>query len=142
MSVKQLAMVSLLVLQAGCVVHKLDGTASLDEKTPALVERRATGADASLVVTPLSTWPEGEQCFEPMLYVLSLGLIPTHCVRRYHVGYEAVGDVDPASLETHVTVTSMQGWIPALFPVLQGWRYGAGLEPDEDIRLFIESRQP
>lgn len=140
--VRCLFVCALLVSQAGCVAHKLEGTDALTQKATTLNERRLAEPGAELVVTPLSTWAEGAHCFEPMMYVLTLGLIPTHCVRRYHVSDELLGDVDPASLDTDVTVTAMQGWFPALLPVFSGWRYGSGFEDEDKIRAFVVSGEP
>jgi hypothetical protein len=59
----------------------------------------------------LNSRMEGGQCFEPMFYVLSLGIIPCHCVGYY----QASGGV--------FRVTTMMGWIPAVYPLLSDWEY-------------------
>ena len=62
-------------------------------------------------LNPLS---EGFQCFEPMLYVLTLGIVPSHCVGYYQYGNDVY------------KVTDMTGWIPAIYPLFSGWRYDFG----------------
>lgn len=78
-------------------------------------------------------WPEGAHCFEPLFYVLSLGIIPTHCVDTYTVTAES------NELGT-VKVTSMQGWVTLLMASFPVWQYGFGTEKDleSDVKSLIE----
>jgi hypothetical protein len=54
---------------------------------------------------------EGSQCFEPLFYVLSLGIIPSHCVGYYQTASGVF------------RVTTMMGWIPAVYPAFSDWEY-------------------
>ena len=68
-----------------------------------------------------------------MLYVLSLGVIPAHCVDTYTVSAEGkeLGKVK---------VTSMMGWVAPLLAPLPKWRYGRGSNIEEQIRDLVEGR--
>ena len=46
-----------------------------------------------------------------MFYVLSLGIIPTHCVGYYQAGNGVF------------RVTAMMGWIPLVYPAFSDWEY-------------------
>jgi hypothetical protein len=80
-------------------------------------------------------WPgRGFQCFEPMLYVLTIGIIPADCTNDY--AFEAVLERHDSTTPFHreYTVTQIQGWVfrsPVLFP---GWEFGSG--PAPSVRAF------
>ncbi len=124
---------------AGCVVHRVETNASLDNKIESLGERLAADPHAGVALTPLNIYPEGAHCFEPLFYVLSLGLIPTHCVSRFHVSDAPIEAVDVSTLETDVTVTSMQGWLPVFLGALPDWQFGYGEGVEDEVRELIES---
>ncbi len=136
---KLLAMVMALSL-AGCVVHRVESTESLDGKAESLGDHLATDAEVGLVLTPLNTYPEGAHCFEPLFYVLSLGVIPTHCVSRLHVSEEPVDETDVSTLDTDIIVTSMQGWLPTFLGILPDWQLGYGDRVEDDVRELIEKQ--
>ena len=72
-------------------------------------------------------------CFEPILYVLSVGVIPTHCVETYRVSSE---DQDFGT----VKVTKMQGWLPLFMVPLPSWNYGFGTEKNiqQGVRVLTK----
>ena len=87
----------------------------------------------NIFINKQNKWPEGAHCFEPLFYVLSLGIIPTHCVDTYTVTTES------SELGT-VKVTSMQGWVTLLMAPFPVWQYGFGTENDivNDVNSLIE----
>lgn len=52
------------------------------------------------------------------MFVLTLGVVPTHCVDDYEVkvGEEIAGDAK---------VTVMAGWVPLFMSALPKWKYGS-----------------
>ncbi len=55
-----------------------------------------------------------------MFYVLSLGIIPSHCVGYYQTGNGVF------------RVTTMMGWIPAVYPAFSDWEYD--LDGESEMR--------
>ena len=74
-------------------------------------------------IKKINDLPEGFHCFEPLFYVLTLGIIPTHCVNTYNVSVDSVDLGD-------VKVTSMQGWVTLLMIPFPSWQFGYGNEHD------------
>jgi hypothetical protein len=105
--------ITLTLLLSGCASYKVAPVGEL-KKLP--VGERAS-------IKKQNEWPGGAHCFEPLFYVLSLGIIPTHCVDTYTVIAES------GELGT-VKATSMQGWVPLLMAPLPVWQYGFGTEVD------------
>ncbi len=137
----RLALVSIALALSGCAVQRISATESLDEKLPALRAHLQEQPDAELVVTRLSGFgaaDEGLHCFEPMLYAVSLGVIPAHCRSRHHLSSQSPAGVEVSELETDVVVTSMQGWLPLFLAVLPSWQFYDGGPVEEDVRDFVE----
>ena len=80
-------------------------------------------------------WPgRGFQCFEPMLYVLTIGIIPADCTNDY--AFEAVLEHHDSTtpLRREYRVTQIQGWVSGLLVLLPGWEFGSG--PSPSVRAF------
>ncbi len=92
---------------------------------------KETGITESITVTKVNERPEGNHCFEPMMYVLTLGIIPTHCVDTYSVSSDSreLGNVK---------VTSMQGWAALFMAPLPAWQYGYGSEVESEIKDIVQ----
>jgi len=84
----------------------------------------------SVKLEKINDYPQGGQCFEPMLFVLTLGVVPTHCVDDYNVKIDGdnVGEAK---------VTMMSGWLPLFMAVSPKWRYG--VEPKIERELIKQS---
>ena len=84
-----------------------------------------------ITVTKVNEWPEGNHCFEPMMYVLTLGIIPTHCVDTYSVSSESreLGKFK---------VTSIQGWIALFISPFPTWQYGYSSEVESEIKNIVQ----
>lgn len=92
----------------------------LDDSVAHAVE----GSQATLTVlrNQSDTWPgRGFQCFEPLLYVLSVGIIPAECTNDY--AFEAVLDDGNSTVPFHRehAVTQIQGWVSGLLALLPVW---------------------
>ena len=106
----------------GCVTYRIS-----PKEKPLRVDR-----DARLQIVKENQGPEGFQCFEPMLWFLTVGIIPTQCVDTYNVA--VVTTVEPAP-EAKYTVTSIGGWAALFIFPLPGWHFGKA----ENIEAKIES---
>ena len=84
---------------------------------------RPSCTDPQPQIFQLNTRPEGFQCFEPMLYVLSLGIIPVHCVNTFEVRSSA----EPEQL-AKVNVTTISGWAALFLAPLPKWKFGEAPE--------------
>jgi len=58
-----------------------------------------------------------------MLYVLSLGIIPTHCVNTFEVR----SSTEPKQ-QTKVSVTTLGGWAALFLAPLPNWKFGEAPE--------------
>lgn len=78
--------------------------------------------------------PGGIHCFEPMMYILTVGIIPTHCVESYLVkaGDQEIGEVK---------LTVMRGWVALLIAPLPTWRYGLGEYPEQEIINMVRVKE-
>ncbi len=78
--------------------------------------------------------PQGANCFEPMLTIMTLGIIPTHCVERYSVSFDSteIGEVK---------VTSMMGWVAIIMNPFSSWKYGLGQNAENEIRALVISKE-
>ncbi len=80
-------------------------------------------------------WPgRGFQCFEPMLYVLTVGIIPADCTNDYVFDALLEGRDSTTPLHREYTVTQVQGWVSGLLALLPGWELGPG--PAPSVRAF------
>lgn len=110
-------LLSLLIIAhiSGCAVFKIEAT-DLDSKSLANLEK-----ETSSIERVNSDFPEGMHCFEPMMFFLTLGIVPIHCINRYELSIEEKN----GHKKTHeVKVTSMNGWIPLLLIPSSTWNYG------------------
>ena len=91
---------------------------------------KAASSDEVVIVTKVNEWPEGNHCLEPMMYVLTLGIIPTHCINTYNVssGEQELGQVK---------VTTMQGWVALLIAPFPTWQFGYTTEVESEIKDMV-----
>ena len=121
----KLAIVFLSVVLSSCVTYKIvpGGNFSAEART---IE--------SITVAKINKWPEGNHCFEPMMYVLTLGIIPTHCVDTYSVSSDS-RDFGK------VKVTFVQGWVALFMAPLPTWQYGYGSEVESEIKDIVQVKE-
>ena len=120
---KLIALIFILIL-SGCSTYKI---------VPDIGMSQLKNSAETISVAKVNKWPEGIHCNEPMLYVLTLGIIPTHCVDTYKVSTESqeLGKVK---------VTSMQGWLTLMLVPFLTWQYGdgSGVEPEIKELMKVE----
>ncbi|WHI45408.1 hypothetical protein [Microbulbifer sp. VAAF005] len=118
----KLPLIILISLLSACATYKVEPE---DKFSEAISDKDA------VAVTRVNKWPEGNHCFEPMMYVLTLGIIPTHCINTYSVssGSQELGQVK---------VTSMQGWVALLIAPFPNWQYGYTNEVESEIKDMVQ----
>ncbi len=118
---KQTLLIALILSLSSCAAYKV------------VPESNLMHAAGEISLVKLNNHAQGLQCFEPMLYVLTLGIVPTHCVDTYSV-----------FTQTHnlgrVKVISMQGWVALVLPASPVWKYGYGHNPETDILRLVQSQ--
>ncbi len=120
---------------SACAAYKI-------ERNPDMEPLSAPGysileSNIEITQSQLTKFPEGFQCFEPMLYFLSVGIIPSQCVDRFIVSTAIpAGRVEKAVLAEYV-VTRMQGWVALLLPLLPTWRFGYGGGAETEIKKLV-----
>ena len=120
-----IALVAALSL-TGCVTYRIS-----PKEKPLRVDR-----DAQLRVVKENGRPEGFQCFEPMLFVLTLGIIPVQCVETYNVSL--LTTVEPAP-EAKYTVTSIGGWAALFISPLPAWLFGKAKNIEAEIEGAVRN---
>lgn len=90
--------------------------------------------DVPVEVVKQNEFPRGFQCFEPMLFALTVGIIPVHCVDTYTASISKNGE----SVSGTYTVTTMQGWFPLLLLPFPSWHYGNGQHPEPMIESMVK----
>jgi len=135
----RIALVAVLVSAlSACVAHKI--TATEDFRQLSAESLSATGSQPNPNVFKINEGPEGWQCFEPMMYVLSLGIIPAHCLDRYHVSWTDPEPDSKADLKTHFELSSVQGWVTLVLVLSPHWKFGYSADPEEDIQRMVRRR--
>ncbi|MFI5398619.1 MAG: hypothetical protein ACHQ9S_24080 [Candidatus Binatia bacterium] len=95
---------------------------------------RSTGS-VTVHENRLLTFPgRGFQCFEPMLYVLTLGIIPSDCTHDY--SFEATIDGREPPERLGYSVTTIQGWIAGPLSLFPGWEFSVVPPRQHCLRAF------
>lgn len=123
-TMKYLTMLLISLMVSSCASYKVETS---EEFNFSEVEGKS---EQSIELKKTNDYPQGGQCFEPMLFVLTLGIIPTHCVDDYNVAVEG-GDIGKAK------VTMMSGWFPLFLALSPSWKYG--VEPKIEKELIKKS---
>lgn len=118
----KLILILLPLLLCSCATYKIEAQGKINS---------VVASAESIEVKQENEWPGGHHCFEPMLYVLTLGIVPTHCVDTYKVSSES------AEIGT-VIVTKMQGWVALFMAARPSWQFGMGNEPESEIRNLVQ----
>jgi len=84
-------------------------------------------------IVKVNKYPSGFQCFEPLLFVLTLGIIPTHCVDTYDV-------LSDDKIVGQVSITSIGGWVALAIVLFPNWNYGFADNIKADVVDMIEER--
>ncbi len=118
---KFIILISAIVLTS-CAAYKVVPEGKL---TPVAVNK------GELTVTKTNKWSGGAHCYEPMLYVLTLGIIPTHCVDSYSVSSEL-------EVLGKFKVTSMNGWAALFIAPFPTWQYGSGAAVETELKDLVQ----
>jgi len=92
--------------------------------------------EIEIVGTNKQNHTEGFQCFEPMMYFLSLGLIPTHCVGKHELIIKFNENGVEKTITKKIKETTMGGWFPLFLLFSPNWEYDNNANPYE--RAFID----
>ena len=96
------------------------------------------GNFSGLKVTKQNKNPQGFQCWEPLLYGLTLGLIPANCVDTYLV---SVTSGTGEKTESVYKVSVWAGWVSVLLAPSPQWHwqmgYGYGVNPATQIERRV-----
>jgi hypothetical protein len=95
---------------------------------------QSKAAASRVEVTKTNKGMEGFQCYEPLLYGLTLGVIPINCVDMYAVSVtSSTGETAQGTYKVSVWV----GWASVLLAPLPNWHwqmgYGHGVDPAGEI---------
>ncbi len=114
--------VILIIALTSCAAYKID-----------MVKKSSPGVPSESTYDVLQTndFPSGAHCFEPYLFVLSLGIIPTHCIDTYSVQNKTV---EVAMFE----VISMSGWAALVLVPFQKWRFGWSENVEPEILSILK----
>ncbi len=119
----------LALVLSGCAVFKVEIPKTVVSRIDAL------NAQTSTIQEDEYRYLEGDHCFEPMLYVFTIGLIPTHCVDRYKLKVLKAGEVVQVE---EIKVTTMQGWLPLLLIPTSTWKYGYFKPNIESLKNYVD----
>ncbi len=125
-----LAVLAANFLLVGCSAHRISPVGEAAQPD-------AISSSVAISVSKINAQPEGYQCFEPLLYVLTLGIVPTRCVDTFKVSV--------ASEESELTatrtyeVTTVHGWFSFLLAPTSPWRYGEIRAPENEIERFVRT---
>jgi hypothetical protein len=97
----------------------------------------AVDAASRIEVAKAKGYPEGFQCYEPLLFGLTLGLIPAHCVDSYTVS--VVSGTGSEAQGTY-KVSTWAGWASLLLAPIPGWHWHIGYGYNRDPVAEIKAR--
>ncbi|MDF7802180.1 hypothetical protein P4C99_22095 [Pontiellaceae bacterium B1224] len=131
----KIALPLLSLILTGCVATRISPKPdnSLSSKALSFIQSPSIQTTAEAIVSE----NKSIHCFEPMLYVLTLGIIPTHCKYSYDLTVE-INDGEKTNLiKKNYIVTTMQGWLPILYPLSPNWKYGSGSDAEELVKNTV-----
>ena len=126
--------VALTILLSGCSTYKVERADNTS------VAKATIDASTQITVIKENLYPGGFQCFEPMLFVLTLGIIPTHCVYTYSAtsistSLDQQGIVPLGNFK----ITTIGGWAALLLAPLPKWNFGSPTDLERAIQQIINS---
>jgi hypothetical protein len=116
------------ILLTGCSAYRIS---TIDDGA---LHAFQVNAASRVEVTKRNKGLEGFQCFEPLLYGLTLGIIPVNCVDTYAVSVtSSTGETAQGTYKVSVWA----GWASVLLAPLPNWHwqmgYGYGVDPAGEI---------
>ncbi|MBD9425478.1 hypothetical protein IB232_09125 [Pseudomonas sp. PDM15] len=122
----------LLTFIGGCATYKVEMTDN------ASAAKMMLNPDAPILVKQENLHPEGFQCFEPMLFVLTFGLIPTHCADTYSAS--TITDQQKIVPLGSFKITTIGGWAALIIAPLPQWRLGSPDKPEIEMKQIISHK--
>ena len=127
---KVCSVISVLLL-AGCSTYKIEKIDSAGMTTPKLEVK------SIITVTQQNSYPEDFQCHEPILYFLTLGVMPIHCIRNYSVmlikNLNKQDDIPLGAFQ----VTSVSGWAALFLAPFPQWKFGYSPNIEHEIKNLL-----
>jgi hypothetical protein len=119
---------------SGCATFKVEQTEIVDAKMP------LSDSQAPIKVTLNGSRFDGSHCYEPMLFVLTLGIIPTHCVSNYSAAAVAAAESDREIPLGTFRITSINGWLALFLAPLPQWHFGSPDRPEVEIKRAMSAK--
>jgi hypothetical protein len=117
------------ILLAGCSAYRIS---AIDNEA---IRTAPADTAARVEVTKTSSGLEGFQCYEPLLYGLTLGVIPVNCVDTYAVSVtSSAGD----TVRGNYRFSVWAGWASVLLAPLPDWHWQMGYAHDVDPAAKIK----
>jgi hypothetical protein len=106
-----------------------------DEADPQIILSNYSGNDLELA--------QGFQCFEPMLTVLSLGVVPGYCSHKEVSSFVLTGKNGQSVRFEGMTYThkAVFGWVALPLGVAPGWSFSERRETSNALRAWFESQE-
>jgi hypothetical protein len=121
----------------GCATHRI--TSEDDGGLVAAVRRDGPGATIGVIKANRHPY-EGFQCFEPYMFVVTLGLIPIHCVHRYKASLSLELASSNEIPEAEYKISTIIGWAAPVVTLFPGWRWGSSKQPEVEIEALVRNR--
>ncbi|MGS5088305.1 hypothetical protein ACVC7V_17620 [Hydrogenophaga sp. A37] len=131
----KLLIATLALILSGCATFKVEQTEVVDTKI--------TLADSSAPIKVALNGSRfgGSHCYEPMIFVLTLGIIPTHCVSNYSVTMAPAEPEQGQAVQLGTfRITTMSGWIALFLAPLPHWNFGSPESPEVEIKRVITKK--
>jgi hypothetical protein len=124
--------------------HSLESTAIYvtrdtswgNEVSPSLARTVDDPRAAITILQNRHTWPTGFQCFEPMLFILTVGVIPGDCSLDYDFDAFVATRDSVKIVHRRYSVTHVVGWVWTVLWLLPGWEVGPPARSDPATRAL------
>lgn len=122
------------LLLSGCATFKVEQTEFVDAKIT------LADSQASIKVALNGSRFGGSHCYESMLFVLTLGIIPTHCISNYSAAVVAAAEPDREIPLGTFRITSINGWLALFLAPLPQWNFGSPDSPEVEIKRAMSAK--
>jgi hypothetical protein len=133
----RILLIFILLITAGCAATKsipyLDS--DLTKKGRYLLSTNAPIASAEVQKVNVKLFPEGTSCTSPLLFIVSFGIIPAHCVDRYKV----TNSENSNEYSGEYVVTRVSGWVALILGLFPSWEFAADKTEDRILWTTINA---
>ncbi|MES3020249.1 MAG: hypothetical protein V4857_01560 [Pseudomonadota bacterium] len=128
----KLLIATLAIILSGCATYKVEQTSVVGNKVSNIDD------DATIKITTNGARTGGLHCFEPMLYVVTLGIIPQHCATDYSAAITTkTGQDAPIG---NFRISTVNGWLALILAPQPEWRYGWPRSAESEIKQAISKK--